>query len=108
MHIDVCLSGNMSQIDVSDLNVKYKFDGLTLDLDDGKVSLIGTVKKLKLFSLIKSARSIDVNNYDILVSDFEPVLCWAGLIRRKRVLGISSQTALEYVDGQWSIYKYHQ
>ena len=88
--IDVCLSGNFSQIDTSDLNVKYKFEGLGFNIDNGQISIWKTIVDLKLWNFFKSIFVPQIEKYDIIVSDFEPVTCWAGIIRRKRVLGVGN------------------
>lgn len=88
--IDICLSGNFSQIDTTDLNVKYKFKGLGFDLKDGGISLWGTLKKMKLYQFIKSIFIPDLKEYDIIVSDFDPVVCWSGILRRKKVIGVGN------------------
>ena len=88
--IDVCLSGNFSQIDTTDLNVKYKFEGLGFDLKNGGISLWQTFKKAKIIPFLKSIFKINFDNYDIIVSDFEPVVCWAGLLRRRKVIGVGN------------------
>jgi len=89
--IDVCLSGTFSQIDFGDLNIKYKFEGLSLDVSDGGISILKTIRNINIIGLIRSSLSVDARKYDIVISDFEPVTCWAGIFRRKRVLGISNQ-----------------
>jgi uncharacterized protein (TIGR00661 family) len=88
--IDVCLSGNFSQIDTSDLNVKYKFDGLGFNMDKGQISIWKTIIDLKLLDFLKSIFIPKIKGYDIIISDFEPVTCWAGIIRRKKVLGVGN------------------
>ena len=88
--IDVCLSGNFSQIDTSDLNVKYKFEGLGFNIDNGQISIWKTIVDLKLWDFFKSIFVPQIEKYDIIVSDFEPVTCWAGIVRRKRVLGVGN------------------
>ena len=80
--IDVCLSGNFSQIDTSDLNVKYKFEGLGFNMDNGQISIWKTLVDLKLWGFFKSVFVPQIKDYDIIISDFEPVTCWAGIIRR--------------------------
>jgi uncharacterized protein (TIGR00661 family) len=89
--IDVCLSGNFSQINTSDLNVVYKFRGLHLEMNEGKIDLLKTFSSISPIEFIKSAFSIDLSKYDILVSDFEPVICWAAKLRSKKIIGISNQ-----------------
>jgi len=88
--IDVCLSGNFSQIDTSDLNVKYKFEGLGFNIDNGQISIWKTIVDLKLWDFFKSIFVPQIEKYDIIISDFEPITCWAGIIRRKRVLGVGN------------------
>jgi hypothetical protein len=88
--IDVCLSGNFSQIDTSDLNVKYNFDGLGFNMDKGQISIWKTIIDLKLLDFLKSIFIPKIKGYDIIISDFEPVTCWAGIIRRKKVLGVGN------------------
>jgi len=89
--IDVCLSGDLSQIDTGDLNVVYRFPGLKLAMIDGKISIWETLKSLRPIEFIRSALSLDLNQYEVIVSDFEPVTCWASLLRRRHTLGISNQ-----------------
>lgn len=88
--IDVCLSGNFSQVNVDELNVKFKYEGLGFNLDNGKISLIDTLMELELIDFFKSVIDIDLSGYDIIISDFEPIICWAGILRRKKVLGIGN------------------
>jgi uncharacterized protein (TIGR00661 family) len=88
--IDVCLSGNFSQIDKSELNVRWEFEGLGFDLKDGKISIINTIKNAKIRELIKSILKLDLSEYDIIISDFEPITCWAGIINRRKVLGVGN------------------
>ena len=88
--IDVCLSGNFSQINTDELNVKYKFEGLGLNVDNGKMSVWKTIKDVKFWKFIKSIFSVNLKSYDIIISDFEPVTCWSAIIRRRKVIGIGN------------------
>ena len=53
-------------------NVKYKFNGLTLQYTKGKINRIKTILKSKPIRLIKDVR-LDVSQYDLVISDFEPI-----------------------------------
>jgi uncharacterized protein (TIGR00661 family) len=88
--IDVCLSGNFSQIDTSDLDVKWKFRGLGFSLDKGGIKLIKTMIDLDLIDFFRSVRKLNLSSYDIIISDFEPVTCWSGLLRGRDVIGIGN------------------
>lgn len=88
--IDVCLSGNFSQVNIDDLNVRFKYEGLGFNLDNGKISLIDTLFELELFKFFKSVIDINLEGYDVIISDFEPIVCWSGILRRKKVLGVGN------------------
>lgn len=88
--IEVCLSGSFSQIDVSDLNVKYEFEGLGFELQNGGISILDTIKNVKFLQFLKSIFIPDLREYDIIISDFEPIICYAGILRRKKVLGVGN------------------
>jgi uncharacterized protein (TIGR00661 family) len=90
VNIDVCLSGNFSQVDTSDLNVKYKFKGLGFTMENGRISLFKSWKHLDFKNFFSSLFKINVKKYDIIVSDFEPITCWSALLRRKKVLGVGN------------------
>jgi len=89
--IDVCLSGDLSQIPVEDLNVVYKFPGLHLEMLNGKIGIWKTIRSINLLDFFRSVLSLNLSKYHIIISDFEPITCWAGLLRRRKVLGISNQ-----------------
>jgi uncharacterized protein (TIGR00661 family) len=88
--IDICLSGNFSQIDTSDLNVKYKFEGLGFNMNNGQISIWKTLVDLKLVDFFKSIFVPQIKDYDIIISDFEPVTCWSGILRGKKVIGVGN------------------
>jgi len=59
-------------------------------MDNGQISIWKTILELKLIDFFKSVFVPQIKNYDIIVSDFEPVTCWAGIIRGKKVLGVGN------------------
>lgn len=88
--VDVCLSGNFSQVDTNDINVVYKFEGLSFNLEKGGISIINTLKNAKILDFMRSVIKIDLSVYDIIVSDFEPIICWSGMLRRRNILGVGN------------------
>ncbi len=89
-NLDVCLSGEFSQVSIQDLNVRYKFKGLGLDTSDGSLSLWKTFKNTNFREFFRSIRDLELSQYDIIVSDFEPVSCWASIFRGRKVLGVGN------------------
>lgn len=88
--VDVLLSGNNSQIKF-DFPVKYKLNGFTFYYTDkGQIDYFKTFFKIDFLSFLKDIR-LDVNQYDLVVSDFEPITSWACRIKGKKCIGMSNQ-----------------
>lgn len=87
--IDICLSGNFCQVKNS-INPKYKFHGLNLNFSSGTISLFRSMLEVGIFQTILDSFRLNMDDYDIIISDFEPITCWAGLFRRRKVLGIGN------------------
>lgn len=47
----------------------------------------------RYWQFIRDVQRLDVNAYDLVVTDYEPVTAWAGKLRRQPVLGIGHQYA---------------
>jgi uncharacterized protein (TIGR00661 family) len=88
--VDVYLSGDFSQVDTDDLNVIGKSKGLGFDVTEGGISFTKSIKHLRLIGLTKDIFSLDLTKYDTIVSDFEPVTCWSGILRGVNVLGVGN------------------
>ena len=67
------------------------FEGLTFHCDYGKVNYFKTVRKACIWQLLKDIASLDIKQYDLVLSDFEPVSAWAAKIRGVPVINISHQ-----------------
>src|SRR5690606_13984526 len=52
-------------------------EGMTLVTVNGKVSLSKTFAKNSLLRLLRDIRQLDFKNYDLVFSDFEPVISHA-------------------------------
>ena len=92
--VDILISGQNHIID-SKLNIKYHFKGFTFVINkNGKVSYLKSLFGNNLFRFIKDLFSINLNKYDFVISDFEPISAWASKIRNKPSLQLSHQSAL--------------
>ena len=75
--------------------VKYKFRGLSFIFGKkGGIDLLQTYKKSNLKKLYAEIKSLPVENYDIIINDFEPVSAWACFIKKKECIGLSHQVAV--------------
>jgi uncharacterized protein (TIGR00661 family) len=88
--LDVCLSGEFSQVSTEDLNVQFKYKGLGLDTSNGGLSIWNTIKNTNFRKFFRAVNDMDLKDYDIIISDFEPVTCWAAMLRGRKVLGVGN------------------
>ncbi|MFZ2406137.1 MAG: MJ1255/VC2487 family glycosyltransferase [Methylobacter sp.] len=70
--------------------------GLTFHTEKGQVSYLKTALEAKPITFIKDMKSLDLNGYDLVISDFEPVTAWAAKSQKKPVLGIGHQYAFNH------------
>ncbi|NVK25654.1 MAG: glycosyltransferase [Gammaproteobacteria bacterium] len=59
------------------------FEGLTFVTEQGKVNTWKTAKNLHLWQLFKDIKSLDISQYDLILTDFEPITAWAATLHKK-------------------------
>jgi uncharacterized protein (TIGR00661 family) len=59
----------------------------------GGVDFWKTFVKLNSIKLLKEIKKINLKSYDLIISDFEPVSCWAAIKAKKTCIGLSNQVA---------------
>lgn len=92
--VDVLISGIQADV-VFPFPVKYKLYGMSFIFGSkGGVDIWLTAKKLKLFQLIRDINKLPVDDYDLVVNDFEPVSAWACKLKRRPCIGLSHQAAV--------------
>ncbi len=69
--------------------------GLTFTTRGGRVRYGATVVDNNLPQFLAEVRSLDLDRYDIIVSDYEPVVARAGRRAKRRVIGIGHQYAFD-------------
>jgi len=90
--VDVIVSGEMNPIDIGQ-KIKYRFKGFTFVYDNGKLNYWKTFKQLNTFQFIKDILSIPVQQYDLIISDFEPISAYAAKLRGIKSLSLSHQAS---------------
>jgi uncharacterized protein (TIGR00661 family) len=92
--VDVLISGIQADVEVP-FPVRYKYYGMSFIFGKrGGVDIIQTVKRSKLFKLLKDIREFPIEQYDLVINDFEPVSAWA--CKRKNIpcISVSHQCAV--------------
>ncbi|MES2701853.1 MAG: glycosyltransferase family protein [Bacteroidota bacterium] len=92
--VDVLISGIQADVDVP-FPVKYKLYGMSFMFGGrGGIDLWTTTRKLKPFKLLKDIHHFPVEDYDIVINDFEPVSAWACRRRGVPCVSLSHQYAV--------------
>jgi uncharacterized protein (TIGR00661 family) len=86
------ISGEMNQIDIG-YKIKYRFKGFTFVYKNGKVHYWKTFKQLNLIQFIKDIIALSVEQYDLVISDFEPISAYAAKLRVVKSLSLSHHAA---------------
>ncbi len=91
---DVMLSGPKNKLDVG-YPIKHHFKGLTLHYSkNGGIHWRKTFLGNNLFQFIRDVFSLRVQDYDLVITDFEPVSAWACKLRGVLSFGLSNQISL--------------
>ncbi|CAG1020326.1 glycosyltransferase [Methylomonas sp. LL1] len=68
-------------------------EGLTFNTSKGQVSYLKTALQASPIRFVKDINNLDLSDYDLVISDFEPVTAWAAKRQKKQVIGIGHQYA---------------
>lgn len=75
----------------------YKtFPGLSFVAQQGKVKYFKTLRRNNLLRFIRDIKNLNVKDYDLVISDFEPISAWAARLRDIPSIGISHQNAFRH------------
>jgi uncharacterized protein (TIGR00661 family) len=92
--LDILISGTEADVQLG-FPVKYTFKGLSFVFGKrGGVDLVSTYKKAKLKRFYNEIKELPVYEYDLVISDFEPVSAWACRLHHKPCFGLSHQSAV--------------
>ena len=92
--VDVLISGIQADVDFP-FPIKYKLYGMSFIFGKrGGVDFWATAKTLKLSRLRKDIKTFPIEEYDLVINDFEPISAWA--CRRKKLpcISVSHQCAV--------------
>ncbi|WP_109829449.1 glycosyltransferase family protein [Reichenbachiella versicolor] len=94
VNVDVMISGIQADLDLP-FPIKYRYHGLSFIFGkNGGVDVWDTFKKNKTKRLINEIRSCPVQDYDLVINDFEPVSAWACKIKGVKCISLSHQASL--------------
>ena len=92
--VDILVSGNQGDL-ILPFKIKYKLSGLSFIFGkSGGVSLWKTIARTNIRKLLKSIKNLPVEDYDLVITDFEPVSAWACYFKNKACISLSHQAAV--------------
>ena len=92
--VDVLVSGIQADVDVP-FPIKYKHYGMSFIFGKrGGVDIWDTTRKLDLPKLMHDVNKCPVEDYDLVVNDFEPVTAWACHKKKLPCISLSHQCAV--------------
>jgi len=92
--IDLLISGSQADVELP-YPVKYRFNGLGFIFGaNGGIDLVETYKKNFIKRLFAELNSLPVEDYDLVINDFEPVSAWACYLKNIKCISISHQAAV--------------
>lgn len=74
-------------------------NGFTLSITDGKLNKINTIYKSNPIRFLRDVQQLNVSDYDLVLTDFEPISAWAAKWRGIPSIGLANQYALRHSAG---------
>lgn len=93
--VDILISGRArAELFGADVLGEYQWrEGMSFVMEKGRINPLKTVLNVKPITLLQDIRALDLSDYDVVISDFEPVTAWAAKKQAKRCIGIGHQYA---------------
>lgn len=92
---DILISGTQCDVEPG-FHIKYRLKGLSFVFGkSGGVDLWKTLTKANLFNLKREIDNLPVEEYDLVINDFEPVSAWACRKKNVQCIGLSHQGSLK-------------
>jgi uncharacterized protein (TIGR00661 family) len=92
--VDILVSGIQADL-ILPYPVKYQFKGLSFVFGkNGGVDIVSTYLKMDMRELLKDIDKIPIEQYDLIINDFEPVTAWACKQKKIQCIALSHQSAV--------------
>jgi len=94
VNVDVMISGVQADLELP-FPVKYRYKGLSFIFGKGGgVDLFETFRQNRIRRVIREIKECPVEDYDLVINDFEPISAWACRLKGVRCISLSHQAAL--------------
>lgn len=96
IEIDVLVSGRPPEMLPIRAHQFLWRDGLTFITSAGRLNILETAISNNIPRMLRDISTLDIANYDLIVTDFEPVVAWASKLRGRQTIGIGHQYAFRH------------
>lgn len=94
IQLDLLVSGTQADIQIP-YPIKYQLKGLSFIFGKkGGVDVWETYLKANTLRIQKEIKSLPIQNYDLVINDFEPISAWACKLKNKACISLSHQAAV--------------
>lgn len=92
--VSILVSGIQADMELP-FKVDYRFKGLSFIFGkNGGVDMVSTYLKMDIKALLKDIEQIPIENYDLIINDFEPITAWACKQKKLECISLSHQCAV--------------
>jgi uncharacterized protein (TIGR00661 family) len=98
VEVDFLFSGR-NQNNYFDMQIfgDYKtYQGLSFSTHNGAINYWQTYKALKFFRFVRDVKALNMEKYDLLINDFEPISAWAAKRQNVPSISLSHQAAFSH------------
>ncbi len=94
--VDILVSGTQSQLTPS-FQIDYQLRGMSfMASKKGKVALLKTAVNTNIFTFFKEITQFPAKQYDLIISDFEPISAWSAKYHGVKSVELSHQAAVAH------------
>ncbi|MFO6423647.1 MJ1255/VC2487 family glycosyltransferase [Motilimonas sp. KMU-193] len=98
LEVDYLFTGRDPQgyFDMAPFGQYQACSGLTFNSANGKINPVKTLLQSQPRQFFRDIRQLNVQDYDLVINDFEPVSAWAAKRKGVATIGLSHQNAFRY------------
>ncbi|EAQ96065.1 MJ1255/VC2487 family glycosyltransferase [Congregibacter litoralis] len=98
INVDYLFSGRPAEryFDMQAFGHFRTLPGLTFASSRGRLSYLKTFFGNNYWHLVRDVLTLDLQDYDLVLTDFEPITAWAGWLRGKTVVSMGHQPAFDH------------
>lgn len=91
--LHILMSGTQADIPLPQ-ELNYRFHGFSYVFGKkGGIDYWKTFKQMNIRQLWKDIRALPLNDYDLIINDFEPITAWACKLRKRKSVSLSHQAS---------------